>query len=217
MDPLNTLHHSMGNLINSIVFGKTYREEEQVWQWLRQLQEEGVKHIGVAGPLNFLPFLRSISKCSEIVISFLHVCTRAIYNVCTLADRFLPRYGRTMRSIVDGKEKTHRVYRDILEQHRAQIGQTSENVNTVESFLAAFDEQMRKGNGTEHGYYTEPQLYHLLADLFGAGTDTTLTTLRWFLLFMAAHPVEQVCIIHCTYMYIAADTQPAGIIVFPYF
>lgn len=107
--------------------------------------------------------------------------------------RFLPRYGRTIQSIVDGKEKTHKVYREILEEHRAQIAQASENTNRVESFLAAFDEQMRKENGTERGFFTEPQLYHLLADLFGAGTDTTLTTFRWFLLFMAAHPMEQVC------------------------
>ncbi|XP_003400316.2 cytochrome P450 306a1 [Bombus terrestris] len=162
IDPLNTLHHCMGNLVNSIVFGKTYKEEDEVWKWLRHLQEEGVKEIGVAGPLNFLPFLR-----------------------------FLPRYGRTIQSIVDGKEKTHKVYRQILEEHRAKITQASENTDRVESFLAAFDEQMRKENGTKSEFFTEPQLYHLLADLFGAGTDTTLTTFRWFLLFMATHPMEQ--------------------------
>ncbi|XP_076766176.1 cytochrome P450 enzyme phantom [Xylocopa sonorina] len=162
INPLDTLHHCMGNLINSIVFGKMYNEDEQVWQWLRHLQEEGVKYVGVAGTINFLPFLR-----------------------------FLPRFGRTIRYIVDGKEKTHRVYRGILSEHRARIEGTSGNGNTIESFLAAFDEEMRKTSTTESGHFTEPQLYHLLADLFGAGTDTTLTTLRWFLLFMAAYPTEQ--------------------------
>ncbi|XP_026674418.1 cytochrome P450 306a1 [Ceratina calcarata] len=162
IDPLNTLHHCMGNFINAIVFGKTYEEDDEVWKWLRHLQEEGVKEIGVAGPLNFLPFLR-----------------------------FLPHFGRTMRSIVDGKEKTHVVYRGILEEHRARLAQTSEDEDTPESFLAAFVEQMRKRNGSESEYYTEPQLYHLLADLFGAGVDTTLATFRWFLLFMAAYPMEQ--------------------------
>ncbi|CAL7950803.1 unnamed protein product [Xylocopa violacea] len=163
INPLDTLHHCMGNLINSIVFGKMYNEDEQVWQWLRHLQEEGVKHIGVAGTINFLPFLR-----------------------------FLPRFGRTIRYIVDGKEKTHQVYRGILDEHRARIEEMSGNGNIgIESFLAAFDEEMRKTSATESGHFTEPQLYHLLADLFGAGTDTTLTTLRWFLLFMAAYPTEQ--------------------------
>ncbi|XP_031847622.1 cytochrome P450 enzyme phantom [Nomia melanderi] len=159
-DPMDTLHHCMGNLVNSIVFGKTYEENDQVWKWLRHLQEEGVKHIGVAGPLNFLPLLR-----------------------------FLPRYGETIRSIMDGKERTHRIYRGILEEYRSRSVTTTPS--ETENFLTAFEEQMRRENTTETSYYTEPQLYHLLADLFGAGTDTTLTTLRWFILFMAVYPEEQ--------------------------
>lgn len=101
-----------------------------------------------------------------------------------------------MRSIIDGKEKTHEVYRQILVEHRARTGE-SENTDKVDSFLAAFDEQLRKRNAAESGFFTEPQLYHLLADLYGAGVDTTLTTLRWFLLFMAAYPAEQV---HYTFL-----------------
>ncbi|XP_015432310.1 PREDICTED: cytochrome P450 306a1 [Dufourea novaeangliae] len=163
INPMDTLHHCMGNFINSIVFGKTYEEDEPVWKWLRHLQEEGVKHIGVAGPLNFLPLLR-----------------------------FLPRYGEMIRSIVDGKERTHRIYRGILDEYRNRINMATASENEKDSFLAAFDEQMREeGNAAEGGYFTESQLYHLLADLFGAGTDTTLTTLRWFLLFMAVYPEEQ--------------------------
>lgn len=58
VDPMETLHHYMGNLMNDLVFGKVYQEDDEVWRWLRHLQEEGVKHIGVAGPLNFLSWLR---------------------------------------------------------------------------------------------------------------------------------------------------------------
>lgn len=114
-----------------------------------------------------------------------------------LLHRFLPRYGRVIRSIVDGKDKTHKIYRQILDEHRSRIEHVAGS--KVDSFLAAFDEQMRRKSGGELGYFTEPQLYHLLADLFGAGTDTTLTTLRWFLLFMAAYPTEQVAITSSIY------------------
>lgn len=58
IDPCETLHHYVGNMINDLVFGKVYKEDDEVWKWLRHLQEEGVKHIGIAGPLNFLPFFR---------------------------------------------------------------------------------------------------------------------------------------------------------------
>lgn len=58
VDACRTLLHSMGNVMNSLVFGHRYSWEDATWRWLQHLAEDGVKHIGVAGPLNFLPFLR---------------------------------------------------------------------------------------------------------------------------------------------------------------
>lgn len=88
-----------------------------------------------------------------------------------------------MTSLIDGKLKTHRVYQRIIDEHR-------ERPRKMDNFLAAFDDVMRSNADNE--YFTQPQFYHLLADLFGAGTDTTLTTFRWFMLFMATYPDEQV-------------------------
>lgn len=100
---------------------------------------------------------------------------------------------------MDGKERTHQIYRAILEEYRSRS--ITAIPSETENFLAAFEEQMRGETTTENSYYTEPQLYHLLADLFGAGTDTTLTTLRWFILFMAVYPQEQVRF-YLTYSYL---------------
>jgi ecdysteroid 25-hydroxylase CYP306A1 len=60
VEPLPVILHCIGNVINSIVFGVTYDENDPTWKWLQQLQEEGLKYISVAGPLNFLPILRSV-------------------------------------------------------------------------------------------------------------------------------------------------------------
>lgn len=87
-----------------------------------------------------------------------------------------------MESLIDGKLKTHQQYQTIIDEYRAR-GEKTDN------FLAAFDEAM---SNADNEYFTQQQFYHLLADLHGAGTDTTLTTFRWFLLFMAAYPDEQV-------------------------
>ncbi|XP_011311381.1 cytochrome P450 306a1 [Fopius arisanus] len=154
VDPLESLHHCLGNLINDLVFGQTYGEDDETWKWLRHLQEDGVKHIGIAGPLNFLPFLRH-----------------------------LPRYKNLMKFLIDGKLKTHQVYKKIIESD--QEGK--------ESFVSIFAEVMRKrsSNNEDLGSFTDQQFYHLLADLYGAGVDTTLTTIRWSLLFLAAHPEDQ--------------------------
>lgn len=54
----------------------------------------------------------------------------------------------------------------------------------------AFVAEMSK-RGDDVGSFSEPQCLHALADLFGAGVDTTLATLRWLLVMLAAHPAVQ--------------------------
>ncbi|KAJ8942229.1 hypothetical protein NQ314_010129 [Rhamnusium bicolor] len=156
IDPLQPLRHSLGSAINIIVFGKSWSREDETWKWLQYLQEEGIQHVGVAGPLNFLPFLR-----------------------------FMPKFNQTMNFLVDGKHETHKVYRQIIndqefwvKQQTADDFDTNRNVsNIIQAFLS---ERERKKNNPEvvEKFYNDQQFHHLLADLFGAGLDTTLTTLR---------------------------------------
>uniref|UniRef100_A0A2H1W0X7 SFRICE008361.2 n=1 Tax=Spodoptera frugiperda TaxID=7108 RepID=A0A2H1W0X7_SPOFR len=54
-------------------------------------------------------------------------------------------------------------------------------------------EQKRRYESGDEGakYMTDEQMLYLLADMFGAGLDTTSVTLSWFLLYMALYPEEQ--------------------------
>ncbi|XP_058810794.1 cytochrome P450 306a1 isoform X2 [Phymastichus coffea] len=153
----NILHHCIGNLMNLLTFGRVYDENDELWKWLQYTQEEGVKHIGVSGPINFLPVFR-----------------------------FIPTFAKSIEFILDGQSKTHEVYRKILQVYRS-------NPTEINSFLAAFDEEMKRriANNDDLGSFTDTQLVYLLADIYGAGVDTTLATIGWFLLFMAAYPDEQ--------------------------
>ncbi|KAG8280127.1 hypothetical protein J6590_088779 [Homalodisca vitripennis] len=148
VDASRTLLHSVGNVVNSLVFGRRWDWDDPTWRWLQHLSDEGVKHIGVSGPLNFLPFLR-----------------------------FLPKYRRTVHFIVDGMRKTHEVYQQVIDDHPE---------DKVDDFIAAFQKEQRE-RGTDLSSFTQKQFHHALADLFGAGVDTTLTTLRWFLIYVAKH------------------------------
>ncbi|KAK8750011.1 hypothetical protein OTU49_015181, partial [Cherax quadricarinatus] len=83
VDISSRLLHHVGNTMNHLIFGVTYQENDPKWRWLRHLLEEGTKMVGVAGPLNFLPWLR-----------------------------FLPKYRRVISFITENQSKTHQEYQD---------------------------------------------------------------------------------------------------------
>jgi ecdysteroid 25-hydroxylase CYP306A1 len=100
----------------------------------------------------------------------------------------------TINYLTEGKGKTHKIYEGIILEHmkRRESNPEDDASPLIDDMIEAFlDEKKRRGEG-EDGFYSTPQLHHLLADLFGAGLDTTMTTMRWFVLLMAAHPDAQV-------------------------
>lgn len=153
INPFHILHNALGNVMNDFVFGQTYDKKDETWKYLQHLQEEGVKHIGVSGVVNFLPFLRH-----------------------------LPSNANTINFLLDGKLKTHQIYDQL-----AKKCQTDPNTYK-ESILKYFLHEKTLREKSNHDllkYCSNEQLRHLLADLFGAGVDTTLTTIRWFILYTA--------------------------------
>lgn len=94
---------------------------------------------------------------------------------------------------MDGKIKTHKVYQTLIEDRKRVIeaNPDQECKNIIDAFLAEREKRIAINDPSKE-FYNDQQFYHLLADVFGASLDTTLTTLRWFFLFMAAFPQEQV-------------------------
>ncbi|XP_055389918.1 cytochrome P450 306a1, partial [Condylostylus longicornis] len=184
INPMDSLHHTVGNILNDLVFGRIYSKDDSTWKYLQYLQEEGVKYIGVSGVVNFLPILR-----------------------------FLPGNQKIIKFLLDGKRKTHLIYDEIIEnrlkkfqnfdeqqqqqqfQYQQTNNQTNEMNDNIEDLnnlcildLFLKEKHKRELNNDERTKFcSSEQLRHLLADLFGAGVDTTLTTLRWFLLYMAKY------------------------------
>lgn len=88
--------------------------------------------------------------------------------------------------MLNGKEKTHKIYDRIIAKVQTQIdtNEIFEISSIVELYLRERKQRLVDGNPKAE-FCSDEQFRHLLADLFGAGVDTTLTTLRWFLLFVA--------------------------------
>lgn len=106
-----------------------------------------------------------------------------------LLHRFLPSNKKILEFLLIGKERTHQIYDQIIEKYKIK-SQDSTLPSVAELFL---EEKKRRTQNKEDSvkHCTSSQLNHLLADLFGAGVDTTLTTLRWFLLFVSNNEIVQ--------------------------
>lgn len=95
--------------------------------------------------------------------------------------RFIPKLKRPMNFLVDGQRETHKTYLKIISEQAEslrksrEIDENFQPDNVLQAFL--LEKEKRAGDVSEK-YYSNMQFLHLLADLFGAGLDTTSTSLR---------------------------------------
>lgn len=143
-DPTDELRHSIGSIMNRIVFGRSWSRTDATWKWLQHLQEEGTQLIGVAGPMNFLPFLKIFRYFSD-----------------------------PMKFILEGKHKTHDIYKSIIKDHMVKMNKDRNENEGISNFIEGFILERSKRTTEEvQKLYSDEQFYHLLADIFGAGLDT---------------------------------------------
>jgi len=93
-------------------------------------------------------------------------------------------FSKKMQRIVGGGE-------EMLDFMKAEIDLARKEYNpqksqqTPDCFVHAFDKAAFEEQGS---YFSDTQLVATIADLFLAGSDTTTTTLRWALFYMASNP-----------------------------
>ncbi|KAL1488513.1 hypothetical protein ABEB36_014979 [Hypothenemus hampei] len=159
IDSHEALRHQIGSLMCELVFAESWSKDDKTWNDLLEQQEAGLKLIGVAGPLNFLPFLR-----------------------------ILPMFKRIMSYLLEGQKKAHQIYQNFIDKYEVALSNQACLENNY-SLVKAFLEQRNRLSNKEPSaqFYTHEQLRFLMADIFGAGLDTTLATSRWIFLYLALH------------------------------
>ena len=61
----------------------------------------------------------------------------------------------------------------------------------VDVYLAELEHAKNNNDTTEENFTTDMSMYQTIAQLFTAGSETTVTTLRWSLIYMMAYPDVQ--------------------------
>ncbi|XP_042323688.1 cytochrome P450 2D14-like [Sceloporus undulatus] len=78
------------------------------------------------------------------------------------------------------------IVKEIVDEHKKTRDPTFPR-----DLIDAFLEEIEKAKGNQESSFNEQNLFHLLYDLFAAGTETTSSTLLWGILKLVLHPEVQ--------------------------
>ncbi|XP_074121891.1 cytochrome P450 2J2-like isoform X2 [Sminthopsis crassicaudata] len=104
-----------------------------------------------------------------------------LYNIFPWIMKLLPGPHKTF---IKEWKKIESFIERVIEQHKEGL-----NPEEPQDFIDAYLKELSKDN--IHSSFSEKNLVFCTLDLFFAGTETTSTTLRWALLYMALYPEIQ--------------------------
>ncbi|XP_041859001.1 cytochrome P450 2K1-like [Melanotaenia boesemani] len=104
-----------------------------------------------------------------------------IYNFFPWLGPCLKNWRVVMKNIEAGKEDTRKIIADLKE---------TLDPNMCRCYIDAFliRKQTLEESDIKNSHYHDDNLVYSVTNLFAAGTDTTGTTLKWCLLYMAKYP-----------------------------
>ncbi|XP_049925508.1 cytochrome P450 2K1-like [Epinephelus moara] len=105
-------------------------------------------------------------------------------NMFPWMTKWVSNRARLRKSAADNREQIKRLIKHSQQTLNVQMCR-----GFVDSYLA--HKQKLEDSGIMDSFYNTDNLVSTTANLFSAGTDTTGTTLRWALLFMAKYPQIQ--------------------------
>ncbi|XP_056419965.1 cytochrome P450 2K6-like [Hyla sarda] len=117
-------------------------------------------------------------------------------NVRLLGSPWIRLYN-SFPSLMDGLPGPHRTVFKNIREFQKFIRETFTkqrkelDVNDQRNLVDAFLAKQQEGKSESKEYYHDENLTTLVANLFGAGMETTSTTLRWGLLLMMKYPEIQ--------------------------
>ncbi|XP_051855519.1 cytochrome P450 2J4-like [Antechinus flavipes] len=124
---------------------------------------------------------RELLKTVNDVMKLLVRWECQLFNIFPSVMKLLPG---THQKLFRNFKKLESFVEDVIKQHKENL-----NPEEPQDFIDAYLKEMSKDN--IHSSFNEKNLVYCTLDLFFAGTETTSTTLRWGLLYMALYPEIQ--------------------------
>uniref|UniRef100_A0AC35TKY6 PPM-type phosphatase domain-containing protein n=1 Tax=Rhabditophanes sp. KR3021 TaxID=114890 RepID=A0AC35TKY6_9BILA len=152
----------VGNIIITILFGKRYEHDDPVFIELRDLLE----------------------RQTQVVIR----PVMGLYCVAPFTTK-IPLINSSWKELMGMKKFLNTFLRKEVTEHLAKFDPSAEPTDFTFAYLKEMHE--RKASNGDMGYFSEKQLEMLLLDLFFAGMETTVTTLKWGFLNLILNPDEQ--------------------------
>ncbi|XP_074121895.1 cytochrome P450 2J4-like [Sminthopsis crassicaudata] len=124
---------------------------------------------------------RELLKTVDDVMKLLVRWECQLFNIFPSVIKFLPGlHQKLFRKF----KKLESFVEDVIKQHKENL-----NPEEPQDFIDAYLKELSKDS--IHSSFNEKNLVYCTLDLFFAGTETTSTTLRWALLYMALYPEIQ--------------------------
>ncbi|CAL4123074.1 unnamed protein product, partial [Meganyctiphanes norvegica] len=150
---------SILNVVWHMVVGKRYAMGDKTLKWIVDSIELSLTLVEQGGFVNYTPMLL------QFIYTF-----------------FKPRAMKV------GINVRHRLelIQALIKEHKATLDQPDRGSDLMYDFLE--EQRKQKDAGEKNSTFTDEQLMWLCSDIFIVGLDTTVTTLRWAVLFLVRHP-----------------------------
>uniref|UniRef100_A0A1I7TB72 Cytochrome P450 n=1 Tax=Caenorhabditis tropicalis TaxID=1561998 RepID=A0A1I7TB72_9PELO len=156
----------VGNIINNMLFGLRFNQDNQIMHRLHRLLDD-----------------QSHTVMQPIM---------GAYIAFPLTTK-VPLINKEWKHLMEIKKELLEFLDTQIEGHR--MGWREEMVEEGEpedlTYAYMIEVEKRKRAGEDVGFFDDQQLKMLLLDLFFAGMETTVTTLKWAFLLMAKNPEIQ--------------------------
>ncbi|XP_060538867.1 cytochrome P450 2J2-like [Pantherophis guttatus] len=126
---------------------------------------------------------QKLVQALTIIVKFLGDTLNVVYDLCPQLMKYLPGPHKETLTSVDimlafAKQE--------IEKHKESLC-----LHEPQDFIDYYLLQMEKSRNDPDSTYTEENLARCIIDFFGAGTDTTYTTMMWALVLLTNRPDTQ--------------------------